>query len=147
MQYKASALCPFRLLWWLRFIHVKSNISSLKTKTKTNKTLMLFEWYLWKKNYGVIHGTKGTCIAIIKMNECVLPFCGFVLPSESVTCFFVLHNHQMEKSAFIPEVRSGFSAASAGLCCLILFCSVAHNVLSATYCTYMFIYKIPAFDH
>lgn len=84
-----------------------------------------------EKNYGVIHGTKGTCIAIIKMNECALPLplCGFVLPSESVTYLFVLHNHQMEKSAFIPEVRSGFRAASAGLCCLILFCSVAHNVL------------------
>lgn len=98
--------------------------------------------------------TKGACIAIITVNECVLPFrlplCGFVLPFTKPDLFFGLQNHQMEKSSFIPEVRSGFSAASAGLCCLIvsLCFALQHTVYGEphTYILCMIIYKIPAYN-
>lgn len=85
--------------------------------------------------------------------RCTSGYCCVVLCclSQSLTyLFFGLQNHKMENSSFIPEVRSGFSAASAGLCCLVISLSFAllHTVYSRRWtCLDYFFYTATQDEH
>lgn len=86
-------------------------------------------------NSSYIQGTQEDWDAIIKINGCVMHFrslkWSFVLPLTKLwPVFWPSVPQKMENGSFITEARSGFSAASAGLCFLIIslwFCSAAHH--------------------